>query len=46
MNFLQLSNFKKRESSGYMVQKHVAFAPASKIFLLGEGQWVKKPFEG
>jgi hypothetical protein len=31
---------------GYMVQKHVAFAPANQIFLPGEGQWVKKPFEG
>jgi hypothetical protein len=31
-------------SSTKMARKHAAFAPASQ--LLGEGQWVKKPFEG
>jgi hypothetical protein len=37
---------KTRRSSGYMIKKHVAFAPASQIMLLCEGWWMKKPFEG
>jgi hypothetical protein len=35
---------KVKGSSGRVVRKHTAFAPANS--LLGEGQWVKKPFEG